>query len=130
PHYEFANFYEAPIRIDGVQWRTTEHYFQAQKFAHHPKLCNEIRLAGTARAAFAMARRYDRHKRTDWEQCKEDIMYTALQAKFQQHAWLDRKLYATGHKLLVEHTRNDRYWGDGGDGSGKNRLGVLLMKVR
>lgn len=27
----------------------------------------------------------------------------------------------------VEH---DSYWGDGGDGSGKNRLGVLLQKLR
>ena len=32
--------------------------------------------------------------------------------------------------LLVEHTVNDHYWGDGGDGSGKNRLGQLLMQVR
>ncbi len=31
---------------------------------------------------------------------------------------------------LVEHTANDAYWGDGGDGNGKNRLGSLLMKVR
>jgi hypothetical protein len=30
----------------------------------------------------------------------------------------------------VEHTTNDRYWGDGGDGSGKNRLGALLMELR
>jgi predicted NAD-dependent protein-ADP-ribosyltransferase YbiA (DUF1768 family) len=31
---------------------------------------------------------------------------------------------------IVEHTENDRYWGDGGDGSGKNRLGQILMRVR
>jgi predicted NAD-dependent protein-ADP-ribosyltransferase YbiA (DUF1768 family) len=31
---------------------------------------------------------------------------------------------------LVEHTKKDKYWADGGDGSGKNRLGELLMKVR
>jgi predicted NAD-dependent protein-ADP-ribosyltransferase YbiA (DUF1768 family) len=24
----------------------------------------------------------------------------------------------------------DRYWGDGGDGSGKNMLGKILMRVR
>jgi N-glycosidase YbiA len=30
----------------------------------------------------------------------------------------------------VEHTRNDAYWGDGGDGTGKNRLGQLLMELR
>ena len=31
---------------------------------------------------------------------------------------------------FVEHTENDSYWGDGGDGSGKNMLGQILMDVR
>jgi hypothetical protein len=35
-----------------------------------------------------------------------------------------------GDALLVEHTASDSYWGDGGDGSGKNRLGHILMCVR
>ena len=39
-------------------------------------------------------------------------------------------LLATGETLLVEHTANDNYWADGGDGSGKNRLGQLLMRLR
>lgn len=30
----------------------------------------------------------------------------------------------------IEHTRNDRYWADGGDGKGKNMLGVVLMETR
>ena len=37
---------------------------------------------------------------------------------------------ATGDAKLIEHTRNDKYWADAGDGSGKNMLGILLMKVR
>lgn len=39
-------------------------------------------------------------------------------------------LLSTGNAILVEHTEKDNYWGDGGDGSGKNRLGKILMKVR
>ena len=31
---------------------------------------------------------------------------------------------------IVEHTKNDAYWGDGGDGSGRNMLGRILMEVR
>jgi len=31
---------------------------------------------------------------------------------------------------LIEHTKKDSYWGDGGNGSGKNKLGKILMKVR
>lgn len=29
-----------------------------------------------------------------------------------------------------QHTPRDRYWGDGGDGTGRNQLGKTLMRVR
>jgi len=32
--------------------------------------------------------------------------------------------------MVVKHTENDAYWGDGGNGRGKNRLGQILMRVR
>lgn len=32
PFGEFSNFASFPIKINGVMWPTTEHYFQAQKF--------------------------------------------------------------------------------------------------
>jgi predicted NAD-dependent protein-ADP-ribosyltransferase YbiA (DUF1768 family) len=37
---------------------------------------------------------------------------------------------STEQKILVEHTENDSYWGDGGNGKGKNKLGKLLMRLR
>ena len=66
----------------------------------------------------------------DWEVVKEDVMRVAVRAKFTQHAALAEMLVATGDAEIVEHTPNDSYWGDGGDGSGKNRLGRILMEVR
>jgi O-acetyl-ADP-ribose deacetylase (regulator of RNase III) len=39
-------------------------------------------------------------------------------------------LLSTGNDYLVEHTKNDSYWADGGDGTGKNMLGIILMEVR
>ena len=57
-------------------------------------------------------------------------MREALQAKFTQHPALRELLLRTAHRRLIEHTRNDRYWGDGGDGTGRNRLGALLMELR
>ena len=32
PYYEFTNFYQNPVQIDGKKWPTTEHYYQAMKF--------------------------------------------------------------------------------------------------
>ena len=57
-------------------------------------------------------------------------MRQALRAKFTQHPDLQKLLLDTGDAVLVEHTTNDNYWADGGDGSGKNRLGLLLMELR
>jgi N-glycosidase YbiA len=57
-------------------------------------------------------------------------MRTAVMAKFAQHEDLRVLLLSTGDAKLVEHTDNDDYWGDGGDGSGKNMLGRILMQVR
>ncbi len=68
--------------------------------------------------------------REDWEEVKENIMYKALKAKFTQHEDCKQLLLQTRDTLLIEHTKNGSYWADGGDGKGKNRLGVLLMKLR
>ena len=35
-----------------------------------------------------------------------------------------------GDATLIEHTENDDFWGDGGDGRGRNELGRILMAVR
>ena len=131
PYYEFTNFYETMIEIDGKDWLTTEHYFQAQKFVG-TRLVETIRMLERPRQAFDLSRdpRYSRWRRSDWEEVKEDVMYKALQAKFTQHRELGRRLLETKDRKLVEHSPYDSYWGDGGDGSGKNRLGLLLMRLR
>ena len=59
-----------------------------------------------------------------------EIMMVALRLKFGQSDELRSKLLATGQATLIEHTRRDCVWGDGGDGSGRNQLGKCLMRVR
>ena len=57
-------------------------------------------------------------------------MRKAVWTKFNQHPRLATMLVETGDAEIVEHTENDAYWGDGGDGKGLNRLGQILMQVR
>ena len=125
----FSNFSRHPVFLKGKRWPTSEHYFQAQKFAgtEHEE---DVRTCATARAAANMGRDRKRPLRRDWESVKEHVMLEALRAKFTQHEELRATLLGTGDAVLIEHTTNDSYWGDGGDGSGKNRLGQLLMCVR
>jgi ribA/ribD-fused uncharacterized protein len=126
---EFSNFAPYPFTLKGKQWPTTEHYFQAQKFAgtEHEK---EIRKLASPMVAARMGRSRKLPLRRDWESVKDNIMREALRAKFTQYPELQKLLLETGDAVLVEHTQNDGYWGDGGDGTGKNRLGLLLMELR
>lgn len=129
PWGEFSNFSTHPFRLKGRVWPTSEHYFQAQKFAgtEHEET---VRNAKTPSMAAKLGRSRSLPLRTDWEIMKEDVMRDALRAKFDQHPKLKALLLSTGDAELIEHTRNDRYWADGGDGTGKNRLGILLMELR
>jgi ribA/ribD-fused uncharacterized protein len=125
----FSNFYRSPIHLDGKRWPTSEHYFQAQKFAGTSRE-DQIRQARTPREAAELGRSRRHPLRRDWEQVKEEVMRKAVLAKFTQHEDLRSILLGTGDAVLIEHTVKDSYWGDGGDGSGQNRLGHILMSVR
>ena len=125
----FSNFSPHPITLKGESWPTSEHFFQAQKFSGTPDE-EEVRLAKSPMIAARMGRSRKRPLRRDWESVKDSIMHEAVVAKFTQHPELREILLGTGEAKLIEHTANDSYWGDGGDGSGKNKLGLVLMRVR
>ncbi len=125
----FSNFSRHSIFLAGKRWRTSEHFFQAMKFQgteHEEK----VRMCKTPSQAANMGRSRKLPLRRDWESVKDQVMLEAVRAKFSQHEDLKAVLLGTGDALLVEHTANDSYWGDGGDGSGLNRLGHILMRVR
>lgn len=125
----FSNFSRHPVKLKGKTWATSEHYFQAQKFVdtQHEE---ELRKAPNPMEVAKMGRDRSRPLRKDWESVKDNIMREVVYAKFTQHADLKETLLSTGNSKLVEHTANDNYWADGGDGSGKNMLGIILMEIR
>ncbi len=125
----FSNFSPHPLRLQGKVWPTSEHYFQAQKFAGTPR-AEAVREARSPGEAARLGRDRRHPLRRDWESVKVSIMTDAVRAKFEQHDDIRAILLGTGDALLVEHTGNDDFWGDGGDGSGRNMLGQILMQVR
>ena len=126
---EFSNFAYYPIKIGKKRWPTTEHYFQAMKFKDKAEQ-EKIRKANSPMLAARMGRDRKRPLRRDWESAKVNVMREAVWAKFTQHKELRELLLSTGDAKIVEHTANDSYWGDGGDGKGKNMLGQILMATR
>ncbi len=129
----FSNFSRHPVIMgrDDIMltWPTSEHYFQAMKF-EDTAIQDEIRMASSPGIAAKMGRDRSKPLRKDWEDIKDGVMVKVVLAKFSQYPELMSILLSTGDAILVEHTENDRYWGDGGDGTGKNMLGKILMAVR
>lgn len=129
PYGCFTNFSRHGFELDGEWWKTSEHYFQAEKFVGTPYQ-EEIRHLPTPREVFNLARNLKDLIRPDWRQVKDDVMRKAVLRKFEFNLDIRAVLLATGDALLVEASPVDYYWGRGADGKGKNMLGIILMEVR
>jgi N-glycosidase YbiA len=116
------------ISLDRKMWYTAEHYFQAQKF-HDEMVQRQILKTRSADEIIRIASNPKLRVRRDWDEVKLDFMETAVRAKFTQIPDLKMLLLGTGDAVLIQHC-DDRYWGDGGDGTGKNLLGIILMEIR
>ena len=123
-----SNFYPSSIfdSNDGLTYPTVEHFFQAKKSVIL-KERELISKADTPGRAKRMGRKVQ--LRSDWEDIKLLVMEDALRRKFSKPRFR-AALLATGDEELVE----GNYWGDTFwgvcNGTGKNHLGKLLMKIR
>ena len=124
-----SNFAPYPFSDGNKIWPTSEHYFQAQKFLI-PEIQEKIRQIASPMDAALEGRNRQNPLRPDWEEIKDKVMLQALRMKFSQHPEIAKELLATGDAFMIEHTRYDADWADWGDGSGKNKLGLLIMQVR
>jgi ribA/ribD-fused uncharacterized protein len=129
PYGAFSNFSPHPIMFDGTRWPTNEHYFQAQKF-RDVEFRVKILKANSPMIAARLGRSRAWPLRPDWEQVKDDVMRKVVRAKACQHADVRELFLGTGDASIVEHSRWDAYWGDGGDGTGQNKLGRIFVEVR
>lgn len=119
-----SNFYETDIYCWGFKYRNAEAAFQAMKDPLQASLFVEL----DAKAAKRLGRKVCLRK--NWEQLKEEFMFTVCFAKFMQNPELGEKLVATGNKTLIEgNTWGDTEWGVC-NGNGKNLLGNILMRIR
>ena len=123
--YSFlSNFFSAPVEYCGYTFKNNEAAFQSMKC---PGRAGDF--CGLAPSeAKRLGRRVD--LRDDWESVKNSIMYEVCRNKFTQNPELLKKLLETGDAdLIEENTWGDRVWGVC-HGSGENRLGQILMRIR
>jgi DNA-directed RNA polymerase II subunit RPB2 len=132
PEYrEFSNYHPVDLMMDGLRYRSVEHYFQAMKFPDHPDYQEQIRQAKKPRDAKRMGKTEDYAIRPDWSTYRDTVMMRALREKFSdRHPELKTLLLDTGNAILQDASPRDNYWGLGSRGTGQNKLGLMLMAVR
>jgi ribA/ribD-fused uncharacterized protein len=120
-----------PITVRHVSYPSAHHFFLCERFKG-TGVEVEIRNATSLWEVDRQVRRGEAAglQREDWDRIKADVMLLAIYYKFRQNSDALAVLLQTGTKTLVDHSPTDNYWGDGGDGTGKNLLGVVLMSVR
>ena len=127
--YKYAflsNFSLHPIIIDGIKYKTVEHYYQAMKTVSVAERLI-IRMLDTPGQAKRSGLNIT--MRDGWDNIKDGIMYIGIKAKFDQNPELIPLLLAIDEEIVEDNTWGDRYWGKV-DGQGLNMLGSLLTKVR
>lgn len=154
-YYEFSNFYECKIEFDGITYPTSEHLYQSAKFygeteeeLEYIKIISKASTPNKARILASQEigggykwktdlnpiitkyRNLGVKMRDDWEDIKVDVMRAIVYIKFSENQKLKQLLLSTGDRDLFEHTHRDKFWADGGNGSGKNWLGRILMETR
>lgn len=126
---DFGTWSKHPFVLEGKEWPSVEHYFQAMKFADE-SYQEKIRCAEHPKQARKLGRKRFKKIRTDWRQVKVVYMTRALYTKCKTYPDIARQLLQTNDKKLVENSLYDYFWGCGRDRRGENMYGQVLMNVR
>jgi hypothetical protein len=138
-----SNMHDAPMQINGITFPTVEHYFQWSKanLFGDKEMETKILKTTSPKSVKTYGKKVKDFKEDVWAEKKDDIMRTALKAKFVQHPDLRAKLLETGTRPIAEADPRDKYWaiGTSADTSkakdpakwpGKNVLGKMLETLR
>ena len=116
----------AVVCVDGVEYPTVEHAYQAAKTTDGVAR-ERIRRAvtpGDAKSAGGSVT-----LRSDWDDVKVDVMRDLLVQKFSDRRLWDWLLETAPLELVEGNTWGDTFWGVC-NGEGQNMLGRLLMDIR
>ncbi|WP_087106969.1 NADAR family protein [Parendozoicomonas haliclonae] len=143
-YFELTNTRRCPISVDHERFQSVEHYYQCMKLGGpyarlgkalagtNPTVGNSSDTADAAR----YGRRHQTQKPRDWKHQCNGYMRKGLAAKFDLYTNPElslRLLFTAADRsslILVEASPTDAFWGQGANGHGENKLGLMLMERR
>lgn len=139
----FSQWWVAPFEVDGIIYKTAEHWMMAGKarLFNDTAILEKIIQIDTPAKAKKLGRAVKDFDPVTWDREKFNIVVTGNLYKFSQHNALKHFLLGTGNKVIVEASPMDKIWGigmkqDNADATnpllwkGQNLLGYALMEVR
>jgi len=139
----FSQWFPAKFEVDGIEYKTTEHYMMAQKarLFRDQQIFEKVLQVDHPNEAKSLGRKVQNYNEEVWQQHRFEIVIQGNLAKFSQQLELRTFLLNTGNRVLVEASPIDKIWGIGlaADDEnaerplqwrGLNLLGFALMEVR
>lgn len=140
---ELSNFYETNFKMDGIEYKSAEHAFEAikAKTFGDDETFAKILKAKSAQSAKSFGNKVKGFNEEAWKEKQDEVMKSILRAKFTQNLDLRKKLLDTDDKVLANADSRDKYWGiatsanttmakDPKKWKGENKLGTMLEEVR
>ncbi|WP_040837007.1 NADAR family protein [Nocardia brevicatena] len=138
-----SQWWPAEFTVDGVSFRTAEHYMMWRKAMLFGDLevAEQVRAAAHPGEAKSLGRRISGFDESLWEAHRYEIVVAGNIAKFGRHEELRHFLVHTADRVLAEASPVDRIWGIGLTAEdpraedptrwqGLNLLGFALMEAR
>lgn len=139
----FSQWWNATFIVDGVRYKTAEHYMMVgkAKLFKDEEMLAKIIACNHPMEAKQFGRKVKNFDPVLWDEHKYQIVKEANYHKFSQHKDLKEFLLNTKKRIIVEASPRDRIWGIGMSQSnekaenpnlwrGQNLLGFTLMEVR
>ena len=141
--FVFSQWYPSSFMIDGVEYKTAEHWMMAHKASLFGDTATfqKILTADKPGEVKELGRNINPFDEILWNERKFNIVKTGNIHKFNQNKPLKDFLLSTGDHVLVEASPADTVWGIGLDQNatmvdnpyswrGENLLGFALMEAR
>ena len=138
-----SQWFPAPFTVDGVPYKTAEHWMMAEKarLFGDADMLQQIVGSESPKDAKALGRQVQNFDADTWGSKCFDIVVHGNFHKFQQNPAMQEFLVSTGNTILVEAAPRDQIWGIGlGEHNerardpqqwrGRNLLGFALVVVR
>jgi ribA/ribD-fused uncharacterized protein len=123
----YSNFIINPIKTDIGNFQNAEAAFQAYKDINN---IDYIKNLESTESPFVVKQLGQNcNLPSDWYSKKYELMKKVINFKFDQYPEFQKSLIESNLRCIYHQNMKDNYWGKG-DGSGFNKLGVILMQIR